>query len=251
MTPAPVSGRYPEIDLVRGLAVAMMVIYHFLFDLWFFGIYPAEVTTGFWKAFAVATASLFLLLVGISFTISASRVEFSLSGRDFFLKYLMRGAMILGIAACITLATWVYLGQGFVIFGILHLIGVSVILAPFFYHKKSLALYAGIGCIITGLLLGGIRGPAILIPFGVYPGSFYSVDYTPIFPWFGLVLIGIYLGEQWYPGGIRRFNVPGFFRVDWWNRIPAAFVEFCGRHSLAIYILHQPVIILLLHPPWG
>ena len=244
-------GRFVEIDLLRGLAVIMMVLYHFLFDLYFFNIYPIDVTTGFWKVFAIITASLFLLLVGISFTISAVKAEVVMNRRNFFMKYLKRGITILIIAALITVVTWWYLGEGYIIFGILHLIGFSIIIAPFFFHRKLIALYGGILFIIGGILLQGVRGPFILLPLGIHPVSFYSVDYTPIFPWFGLVLIGIYLGELFYPGGKRSYTFPEFFTSSKLTEYPGKALAFLGRHSLAIYILHQPVIILLLHPPWG
>jgi uncharacterized membrane protein len=243
--------RFLEIDLIRGLAVIMMVLYHILFDIFFFGIYPIDVTTGFWKLFAIIIASLFLLLVGISFTISAAKAEVTLNRRNYFMKYLKRGISILLIAALITIVTWWYLGEGYIIFGILHLIGVSIIIAPFFFHRKAISLYGGIGFIVVGILLQAVRGPSILLPLGIHPGSFYSVDYTPIFPWFGLVLIGIYLGELLYPDGKRGYSLPEFLNYSKVPEFPGKVLAFLGRHSLAIYILHQPVIILLLHPPWG
>jgi uncharacterized membrane protein len=245
------SRRFMEMDIMRGLAVIMMVLYHVLFDIYFFNIYPVDVSTGFWKIFAMVTASLFLLLVGISFTISAARAEVTLSRPDFFMKYLKRGLGILLIAALITIVTWWYIGEGYIIFGILHLIGFSIIIAPFFFHRKVISLYGGILFIVVGVLLQSVRGPFFLLPLGVHPVSFYSVDYTPIFPWFGLVLIGIYLGELLYPGGMRGFSLPEFSNLLKLPQFPGKALAFLGRHSLAIYILHQPVIILLFHPPWG
>lgn len=245
------TGRFAEIDLMRGIAVMMMVLYHFLFDISFFNICQVDVTTGFWKIFAMITASLFLLLVGISFTISAAKAEAAMDRQSFLMKYLKRGIVILLVAALVTIVTWWYLGEGYIIFGILHLIGVSIIIAPFFFHRKAVSLYGGILVIIAGILVQTVRGPYFLLPLGVYPESFYSVDYTPIFPWFGLVLIGIYLGERFYPGGKRGYSLPGLFHYARLARFPRNVVAYLGRHSLVIYILHQPVIILLLHPPWG
>ena len=167
------------------------------------------------------------------------------------MKYLKRGVSILLIAALITVVTWWYLGEGYIIFGILHLIGFSIIIAPFFLHRKLVSLYGGIFVIIVGILLQAVRGPFILLPLGIYPASFYSVDYTPIFPWFGIVLIGIYLGGLLYPGGKRGYIVPERFNYSQLPAVPGKVLAFLGRHSLVIYILHQPVIILLLHPPWG
>ena len=77
-------------------------------------------------------------------------------------------------------------------------------------------------------------------PLGIHPASFWSVDYEPLFPWMGCVLIGMGLGEYLYHDGLRQFVVPD---------IPGIIVQplaFLGRHSLLIYLIHQPIIILLL-----
>ena len=66
----PGATRFYEIDLFRGIAILMMVLFHSLFDLYWFGIYPVDVTSGFWRYFAFSTATLFLLIVGISFTLA-------------------------------------------------------------------------------------------------------------------------------------------------------------------------------------
>ena len=66
------------------------------------------------------------------------------------------------------------------------------------------------------------------------------MDYEPIFPWFGVVLIGMGLGEFLYPEGVRSFTLP---------QIPEIVVRplaFLGRHSLIIYLVHQPIIILVI-----
>jgi uncharacterized membrane protein len=246
-----INQRFIEIDIVRGIAVIMMVIYHLLFDLWFFSLYGIPVTTGFWKYFAVVTASLFLILVGVSVTISAAHAEKILSGRNFYLKFVRRGITILLVALGITLITWWYLGgEGFIIFGILHLIGFSIILSPLFFHRGKMTLLAGAVVIVAGLLLMQVHGPVYLIPLGVFPESFYSVDYTPIFPWFGMVLAGIFLGETLYPGGRRGFTLPQFPATGKMATFPGTILGLLGKHSLIIYIIHQPVIILLLHPPF-
>jgi uncharacterized membrane protein len=241
------TGRYKEIDTARGIGILMMILFHSLFDLSFFGIYPVNVATGFWRYFAFATASLFLFVVGISLTISHAREEERLAcdqSRPFRIavKYLKRGMGIFACGLLVTLATWLYLGEGFVIFGILHLIGVSIMLAPLFFplHRKNTV--TGALCITAGIALAawGIHGPISLVWLGIPPASFTSVDYTPLLPWFGIVLLGMGFGEQWYPEGKRSFAEPD---------LPASLtgpLALLGRHSLLIYLVHQPVILVLL-----
>jgi uncharacterized membrane protein len=229
-----------EIDSTRGIAILMMIIFHTVFDLSFFSMYPVDVATGFWRSFAYATASLFLLVVGVSLVVSHARASTTLTGFPLAKKFLLRGAGIFALGLLVTLATWLYLHEGFVVFGILHLIGVSVALSPLFFRFGKWNIVFGLVCIPAGSLISTMSGPAFLLPLGIMPPGFTSVDYTPLFPWFGLVLIGLGLGSVLYTGGVRQFSL---------RPLPDLFVaplSFLGRHSLVIYLVHQPVIILLL-----
>jgi uncharacterized membrane protein len=232
--------RYFEIDVARGIAIVMMILFHTLFDLNFFGIAPVEISTGFWRYFAYATASLFLLIVGISLTISRARAEPHLTDRDSIRKFLLRGAGIFCCGLLVTVATWWYLREGFIIFGILHLIGVSVMIAPLFFRFRQWNAVIGLIVIVAGWSISTVSGPIWLLPLGLHPPSFWSVDYTPLLPWFGLVLIGIAAGNLLYPGGKRRFSMPAL------RPAAIAALTFLGRHSLVIYLVHQPVILSVL-----
>lgn len=229
-----------EIDCARGLAILMMIVYHTVFDLSFFAIFPVEATTGFWRYFAYATASLFLLVVGVSLVVSRERAAATLSGFPLAKKFLLRGAGIFALGLLVTLATWLYLHEGFIIFGILHLIGISVMLSPLFFRFGKWNIALGLVCMPVGFLVAKISGPAFLLPLGIMPPGFTSVDYTPLFPWFGMVLIGLGIGSYLYAGGVRQFSI---------QPLPEFFVRplsLAGRHSLVIYLAHQPLIILLL-----
>jgi uncharacterized membrane protein len=234
-------GRYPEIDAARGIAILMMVIFHVLYDLHFFGIMDIEVSSGFWRIFAVSCASLFVFLVGLSLSISKDRaMAHGVNGRDLWKKYLMRGGLLLLIGLCITVITYITIGDGFILFGILHLIGTSILIAPLFFRFGKGNIYLGGSLFIFSFLLAGISGPVWLAWLGFHPASFYSIDYEPLIPWFGLVLLGLGAGAVLYPGGkpllsrdIRTGPLTGFLAL-------------AGRHSLLIYLVHQPVIIGLL-----
>lgn len=73
--------------------------------------------------------------------------------------------------------------------------------------------------------------------------STVRVDYFPLLPWFGVVLIGIWLGNTAYSNGARRFRLP-----NW--QVPALTfpLGWLGRHSLTIYLIHQPLLFALLIP---
>jgi uncharacterized membrane protein len=233
-----------EIDTARGIAILMMIIFHTVFDLSFFAISPVDAATGFWRYFAYATASLFLLIVGVSLVISHSRAASHLNGFALAKKFILRGAGIFALGLLVTLATWFYLPTGYIIFGILHLIGISVMLSPLFFRLDRYNIVAGIFCIIAGWVviprINLVSPPSLLLPLGIHAPAFWSVDYTPLFPWLGVVLIGMGIGALLYPGGNRQFSI---------RPLPELLVSplsFLGRHSLVIYLVHQPVIILLL-----
>jgi uncharacterized membrane protein len=236
----PEFSRYWEIDLARGIAILMMLIFHTLFDLYYFGVYQVEVYSGFWRYFAFTTATLFLLIVGISLTISHARVVSTKSGSQLALKFVYRGAGIFLLGLVVTFFTWLFLPENFIVFGILHLIGISVMLSPLFFRFKKWNIVPGFLFLAIGFLFATYSGSIWLLPLGIHPAAFSSVDYEPIFPWFGVVLIGMGLGELLYPGGVRRYALP---------QIPACIVRpltFMGRHSLIIYLVHQPIILSLI-----
>jgi uncharacterized membrane protein len=234
------ASRLWEIDCTRGIAILMMIVFHTVFDLSFFSMYPVNVASGFWRYFACATASLFLIVVGVSLVVSHARAAQTLSGFPLAKKFLLRGAGIFALGLLVTIATWLYLHEGYVVFGILHLIGVAVMLSPLFFRFGKLNILLGLACVPAGFLIAKMSGPVVLLPFGIMPPGFASVDYTPIFPWLGLVLIGLGIGSFLYTDGVRQFSI---------RPLPNIFVaplSFLGRHSLVIYLVHQPVIILLL-----
>ena len=239
MTTTHVPERFPEIDVARGVAVVMMVFFHIAFDLYFLDIMPVAADSLPWRVFAMSTAGLFLFLVGVSLSISAGHARKKLSRDEFIKKYLQRGAGIFAIGIAITLVTWIILPGYFIIFGILHLIGLAIVLSPLYTGFSWQNLVAGSVIILLGPVVATIRGTGWLLWLGIHPPAFYSIDYTPVFPWLGVVLIGVYFGTLAYPGGVRRWNMV-------MPEIPGRTFGFLGRHSLAIYLIHQPIILSIL-----
>ncbi|MCX6814332.1 MAG: heparan-alpha-glucosaminide N-acetyltransferase [Candidatus Aenigmarchaeota archaeon] len=230
-----------EIDSLRGIAIILMVISNFVTDVSFFGIYSINIYSGFWLFFARLVVSMFILLAGISLTLSYSKVR-NRPSREIHKKYLLRGAKIFGLGMLITLVTWIFLKQDFILFGILHLIGISIILGHLLVKNKRLSLFLGILFILIGIYLQNLAfGFPWLVWLGFKPEGFYSVDYVPIFPWFGLFLIGVFLGNLLYPEGGKRFGIRDFSN----SRVIIP-LRFLGRNSLLIYFIHQPILILFL-----
>ena len=232
--------RFWEVDAARGVAIIMMIVYHTTYDLDTLGGYDVQSTTGYWALFADLTAGLFLFLVGVSLAISRART--SLTGWRLFGKYLARGARILAYAAALTVV-FLALGMGVVAFGILQLIGISIILAYPFLRLRLTILVLGTLIFLAGqyILAQDLGSQSIwLLPFGVVPEGVIMPDYRPLLPWFGVVLIGLFFGNVVYGGG-RRPAVLG-------DKAPMLARPLLppGRNSLFVYLIHQPIIIALL-----
>jgi uncharacterized membrane protein len=231
--------RFWEIDTIRGIAVIMMIIFHILFDLNFFDYISINLYDGYFLIYVYFNATLFIILVGVSLTLSYSKAQKTLTKNKMRWKFLGRGFFIFCIGLLITLATWLYLPRGFIIFGVLHCIGISIILAyPFIRYKIQPfilgILFIGIGIFIKTLTFNF----PWLLWLGFTTSDFYTVDYFPLLPWFGVVLVGISLGNTLYEKGNRRFALN-----DKTHLKPIKITTFLGRHSLIIYILHQPILI--------
>ena len=233
------SSRYIEIDVLRTLAIAGMVLYHTLYDLVIFYDWDIPLFSTGWTLFARATATLFLLLVGISFAISWRNTKARLPLTLAYHKYLRRGLLILAGGILISTVTYAVEPETFVRFGILHLIGVSILLLPFFIVLKEGNALIGIAIIsLWGTVRNTTATGPLLLPFGVMPPHFETIDYFPIIPWFGVILLGLSMGYFLY---VRHAHpAMRVSRVMQWITWP-------GRNSLLLYLIHQPIILGILY----
>lgn len=241
-----INRRFWEIDTIRGLAILMMVTYHLIFDLVYFGIYSLNLSSGALWIFPRFIAFIFIFLVGVSLTLSYSRADIIRKDQEkksLFPKYLKRGVKLLILGLCITLVTWIFIPQDFIVFGVLHFIGLAIILEYPFLNKKYLNLILGILFIIFGFILAQftVNYPWLLW-LGLKPAVFVTVDYFPLFPWMGVVSLGLYVGKVFYTSYERMYSLPDISK----NLVIKMF-GFLGRHSLVIYLIHQPILIIVLY----
>jgi uncharacterized membrane protein len=235
--------RFWEIDVLRGIAVVAMVLYHFsydlaylvsLFDVGFF-------RSGVGKDMGRMIGGTFIFLAGLSLTLSYSRAVASQPpGGMLFWKYLGRGLRIFSYGLVITLFTWIFLPNEMIVFGILHLIGASIILTYPFLRLKLANVALGLVCIAIGVYLHDF---SVAHPWfawlGIRPNSF-MLDYWPLFPWFGVMLLGVFAGNALY-GDASKLAARAAPQPP--SSRPLAFL---GRHSLLVYFVHQPVLIAAL-----
>lgn len=238
--------RFWEIDSWRGVAIIMMIIFHLMFDLWAFAGVPIVLYEGFWFYFQRFTATSFIMLAGVSVVVSYSRALARRSPvAELRWKIARRGLHVLGVGLILSLA--VRLGNlGRIDFGVLHLIGASIVLSLPFLRRGWLALGVGLLLYATsyGLEFAGVQAPPNvywLVPLGIEPPNYSYLDYFPLIHWFGVFLFGVFLGNILYKNGERQFSLPNFGPF-----FPFSFLQFLGRHSLIIYVIHQPILYALL-----
>ena len=223
--------RFWEIDAFRGIAIIMMIIFHFLWDLTYFGYINFSLYSGFWGAFQVATAGLFLLLAGLVVTISANKHE-----KNYPFHFLKRGGFIFACGLLISAVTYIFFPQEFIYFGILHLIGVAIIVSIPIAKRKIVPLVLAVIVIALPML---VNLQSFGINFLVWVGlaaPYPALDFEPIFPWLGAFLVGIFLGNLLYAKGNRSFSLGEK------EGTVSKLLQFLGRHSLIIYLLHQVVL---------
>lgn len=226
--------RYPMLDIARGLAIAAMVAYHAAWDADFIGLAPQDFFAGWgWEWFRRAILGSFLLLVGVSLVLA--------HGAGFRAgRFWRRFAMIAAGALVITLVSARAFPQHMIVFGVLHNIAVSSLLGLAFLRLPwPVTGLAGLAVIAAGTLGPGLFDTPALGWIGFMRTPPVSRDFVPLAPWFGAVLLGMALARA-APPALARLGAarPG--------GAAGRLLAFGGRHSLAAYLLHQPVIFLLL-----
>lgn len=235
--------RYCVLDMIRGFALINMIIYHALWDVvYIFGAnfsWYGSRGLYIWQQFICCT---FILLSGFCFSLGS--------------KKLRRGLIVLAASCAVTVATLLFMPENTVLFGILSLIGsATLMMIPLDRLFGRVNMYAGAALSLFGFILTknigrgyiGVGKFMLWLPRGMYSnlfaaylgfpaGSFSSGDYFPILPWLFLFITGYFL---------HRIFVKNGWMCCLGHKTLAP-LEFCGRHSLLIYLLHQPIIYTVL-----
>lgn len=243
----PSSNRFIEIDLLRGLAITLMVFGHILWDLDYFGL--VSMNNGIYVALQKTVPPLFFLLIGMSLIVSKKRVEFKTEQDEnkYYKRLMLRGFKIFGLGMIITVFSMIFIPDRVVVFGVLHCIGLSVVLSvPFLKYRNYNFLFA-LMALFSWTIIGQvhINNPSLLhLVVGFHPVNIwnYTVDYFPLLPWFGVCLLGMVIGDWLYSSDKRMFRFPDLSKYR-----PVKVFSWLGQHSLAIYLVHQPVVAGVLY----
>lgn len=230
--------RIALLDVLRGVAIAAMGVYHFFFDLEFFGFGDFGVTEApGWIAFVRTIPASFLAIAGISLYLAHHN---GMHWRNFWWRigYLAAAAIL------ITIISYFADPDAIIWFGILHCIALSSVIGLALLRAPLIVvILAAIVVLIAPLFATPVLNSPFLLWLGLGTEAPPSNDYNPLFPWFGFMLLGI---------AIARILAPYATKAAWarWKPTDVATrtLALAGRHSLLIYLLHQPILMGVL---WG
>jgi len=221
--------RVEGLDALRGVAILAMVVYHFCFDLRYFGVARWDFEHDIrWLAARTLILSSFLLIAGISAALA--RRDPAADAR-----WPRHVAVIGGAALLVTAASAMMFPRSFIWFGVLHAIALSLLLARPLIDRPRAAVAAGVIVIAAGVMLSSQHFDNRMLGWlGFMTGKPMTEDYVPLFPWSGVLFLGIAAGHA--------LVASNFAMLAPLARMPRA-LRLLGRHSLAVYLVHQPLLL--------
>ncbi|MBX5063675.1 heparan-alpha-glucosaminide N-acetyltransferase [Rhizobium lentis] len=243
---ADAAARPPRIgllDTARGLALIAMASYHFTWDMEFMDyLAPGTAEIGWLKIYARAIATTFLFIVGISLVLSSTP---TIRWPSFWKRF----GMIAAAAAVISIATRIAMPDTWIYFGILHCIAVLTLIGVIFVRLPLALTLLVTAALLAAWILDNFGPPSLLRSsffdprylawIGLAEMPQRSNDYAPLFPWATPFFVGLSVASI-----AVRTKLPHRLAAigtgSWW---PARL----GRHSLAFYLIHQPVLIAIAY----
>jgi uncharacterized membrane protein len=206
------------LDVLRGFAVLLMIVFHGAYDLnWFYFIDIDILKDPFWYWLPRFIVFLFLICVGMALSIVHKN---GIKWRLVIRRLLKIG----GWAFVITVVTYILFPKNYVFFGALHCIATTSFVGVIFVNRPKLSLALCLIFVISNMIF-----QPTLIPISKWLGV-TPFDYLPFYPWFGVVLLGIYL------------EFMNFHKISIKPNVFIRSMEFMGKNSLKIYLLHRPIL---------
>ncbi len=232
--------RWESLDFVRGVAIVAMVIFHFIYDLQYFGFYIVSSYNEYigLRIYSMTVASTFILISGLS-------LQFWHINKKIDLKdYLKRCLMILGAATLISAYSFITTKDTFIYIGILHLLGICSLLFLLIRDLKNrwililMSILAWIS--FTDLLV--LPDHRIFAWIGLSENPPSTLDYYPLLPWFMIFLAGTLFVRYANSFIVKRINKAKPYPSRLGN-----ILILVGRKSLLIYLIHQPIFFALFY----
>jgi uncharacterized membrane protein len=220
-----ITRRYGEIDVLRATAIILMIFFHLVYDLREFAGVNIDYQSPFWFVIGKASALLFIFLSGLSSGFTRTPVR--------------RGLKVLFFGIVITFVTYLFLKEEYVRFGILHFLGVAMLLSPLLLRLSSwiLGILAALSVILGFWFKEQVLDIPFLLPFGLKYAGFTTIDYYPLFPYLAVTILGVLVYRYCY----ARQKAPPFS-----FRLKSKPIRWLSRNSLAIYLVHQLIFLFFI-----
>lgn len=220
-----IKNRIWEIDMLRFIAIVLMVIFHLIYDLNEFLNVNVDYEFGFWYYVGAISGVIFIFVSGISSGLSRNSFK--------------RGLKVLGFGMIITIGTYFFDSSQYIRFGILHFLGVSMMLFPLLKKINNWALtITGIVSFAAGKYIKTLTLKTFwLLPLGFTYEGYASYDYYPLLPYIFYFILGILCYKLYY------YRKKSLFNFD----LNIGIISKISKKSLTIYLVHQPVFIGIIY----
>ena len=223
--------RLQGLDIFRGVAIVLMVTFHFCFDLNYFGYVDFDLKHGeFWRYFRYLVVSMFIFFAGISTQITHKNYINT--------KKLFKRLLFLGIASIlVSVGSYTQFPKSWIYFGVLHFFFISTVIGLPFLRIPKISFILGV-FIILGYNMSWINMHWLYNIFQtpLYLPQRYTEDLVSLVPWFGAYLLGLVGG--YYKIQNLLLNVHFLNKESRLNAILATL----GRHSFITYLSHQVIL---------
>jgi uncharacterized membrane protein len=236
--------RFDDIDILKGIAIICMIIFHYYYYPTQLGISGYDYNTNALYITAKVAQVIFILCSGMNLSISYENNKENIE--EYYSKQQYRFLKLSLFALLLSYLSYLLVGSSFVKFGILHFMAAMALINYRFIYSQiyihSSLVIAFIITLVIQLQPSLLRWVPKQIAFilGFYNESYSSVDHFPIFPWSILYLMGIILGKVRYTMGPLMMNtvIKTFFN---YTLIPI------GKYSLEIYMFHWFALYILFY----
>ena len=243
--------RYYEVDFIKGLAVISMVIFHYFYLGTQMGKLNYNYNSGIYRLMAKFAHLTFIFMVGVNLVIMwLNNLSDKKTEKEYRKKQYKRVIYILFLALIISIITYITFPEQWVKFGILHFIGIGILLFIPFVNKPNIAL--GISMVLTIIYYLNNKGFLIFlyqyIPsciafiLGLYNIQYAALDHFSLIKYLPVMGLGIYFGHKIYkPNGRKIEELNKLDKKITENNI----IVKIGKYSLKIYVIHFVVLYLL------
>ena len=247
--------KFKEIDFLKGIAIITMVISHIFYFKYQLNMSSLNFNSWWYILLTIVAQVIFISCIGINLSLSYSKYQLKNQSGKYYQNQIQRAIIIGFFGLLLSYLTYLTHGYKFIKFGILHFASCAILLLMWTVKYDLFNLFF----ILTITLLYFIKDhlinfslqtmPKFLIfILGIFNPQYYSIDYFPIIPWTILVAFGILVGNILYPKFNRKFQLNQ--KIDQFihnsqNKFSST-INFLGQHSFLIYLIHIPVLYLIL-----